>query len=176
MKRPTVKEFTKHNDIMIGDYNQACQKYDSYLQLEKGARKLNLYPEILRYVDGSGLSKKTEFVTAVEKHLDELERTIQKPSKADRIAKLKEQIKLIEAEHEGNWVITKISPNGGSGQKEETIAISENKDWLVNYCEQNFSYSPTFETVRPESDKQYLSPWYRIEEVPVVIVLQDKII
>jgi len=97
-------------------------------------------------------------------------------TKEERIAELKKQIAEIEAEHEGNWILNKISPNGGSGQKEETIAISENQQWLINYCEQNFSYSPSLDGNRPESDKNYLSPYYVIEEAPVAIVLQNKII
>ena len=175
IKRPLTADFTKGNEIHIGTFNKAAKKYASSLIL-KGAKTQTLYPEILCYVDGSGLTKKAEFLVVVHKHLDQLEASLTVETKQQRIKKLKMQIAEIEGEHEGNYGLWRISPNGGSGQTRTLLAVSENSGWLVNYCEQQFNYSPSFNSKRPESDKQFQSPYYSVQDSEVAIVLETKIL
>jgi hypothetical protein len=175
MKRPSVIDYTKRNEIHVGDFKKACALYAAHL-VENGAKAQTLFPDILHYVDGSGLTKKAEFIEAVNQYLDQLEASMNVKTKAERIQELRDKIAEIEKEHEGNHGLWKISPNGGSGETRTLIAVSENKGWLRNYCEQQFSYTPSDNGRRPETDKQFQSPYYTIQDSKVAIVLVNKII
>jgi len=176
MKRPNIHDHIKDDKIILGDYQRACSKYNLYLH-EKGARTNAIHPHLQNFVSGSHVNQAIMFGLAMDDYFYSLEASLKsKKSKEERIAELKKQIAEIEQEHEGNWILYKISPNGGSGQTKSPIAISENQEWLINYCAQTFSYIPSLDDNRPESDKNYLSPYYTIEEISMVIVLEHKIV
>ena len=174
-KRPLVADFTKRNEIHVGEYKSAACEYASRL-IQEGGKAQTLFPDVLHYIDGSGLTKKAEYIVAIQSYLDRLEASLNVETKAQRIKKLKDKINEIEKEHEGNYALYKISPNGGSGQTRKMVAVSESQGWLINYCEQQFSYSPSVDGKRPESDKQFQSPYYSVQDSEVAIVLETLIL
>lgn len=92
--------------------------------------------------------------------------------KKERVKELEEQIKKIWAESvDDNYELVAVTPDGGGVQDyREVIAISRNKDNLIVFCENMYSYSPALSDTKPSHDKNIWATWYHLRITDVIIV------
>ena len=94
-----------------------------------------------------------------------------KKDKLARIAQLKKQIEAIEGEAPESYELVKVEPDGGGiCDYREVVAVSGHMQLLINYCEVEYSYSPSLNGIRPKSDKNYLGTWFEIRESDIAIL------
>ena len=58
LRRPKVKDFMKGNDVMVGDFKAACEDYVGQLLIYKGGKTNKPFPDVMSYVNGSGVTQK----------------------------------------------------------------------------------------------------------------------
>jgi len=73
MERPNINDFRLNggNTILIGSYKNACIKYSNAVKAKTG--KTDEFPNVLHFVDGSGLTNKKAFRIAIDKHFENIE-------------------------------------------------------------------------------------------------------
>lgn len=96
-------------------------------------------------------------------------------TKEERIAELQKQIEEIKNEKPMNYKLVEVVPDCGAGisDKRTTIAISPDSTKLIDYCMNEFNYSPPVcheKYSRPNDGLPPCTTWYRIELTKVQIV------
>ena len=91
--------------------------------------------------------------------------------KRERINKLKKEIEEIRNEPSNSYVLIQVTPDGnGVKDMELNLVVSTNQVSLINYCEDEFNYSPSLTDKRSDDDKDWFRTWYRISDSDIKIL------
>jgi len=86
--------------------------------------------------------------------------------------RIEREIQKVNGEPQDNFALIKVVPDCGGGIKDdETIlAVSEDQDSLVKYCEENHSYSPALSDERPKDGSKPCDTWYKLEITKIQLI------
>ena len=87
-----------------------------------------------------------------------------------KISELQRQIEEIKKEKVVSYSLVMVIPDCGGGvmDRRTCIAISSDQTKLINFCFEQFKYTPSFE--RNSDPKKPCDVWYQIEFTTIVIL------
>lgn len=100
-------------------------------------------------------------------------------TKQQRIAELEKQlfdiqnkINKVNGEPQDNFALIKVVPDCGAGiRDDETIlAISEDKENLILYCEQEHNYTPDLSDNRRKDGAKPCDTWYKLRLTKIQLI------